>query len=105
MAADKQAAVWEFETSPVFSPAERAALRFARGAAMTPSQVTDAEFADLRMHFDDAQILELSGVIGLFGFLNRWNASLATPLEDEPLRHARETLSDRGWQAGKHEPA
>jgi hypothetical protein len=37
-------------------------------------------------------------VIALFGFLNRWNDTLATPLEDEPIEY----LSRGGWQAGKH---
>lgn len=104
VAADKQAAAWEFETSPLFSAAERAAMRFARGAAQVPSGVSDEEFADLKRHFTEQQILEITAVVGLFGFLNRWNAALATPLETEPLAHARAQLESHGWSVGPHDP-
>ncbi len=102
VADDKLAAVWDFETSDLFSAAERAALRVARGAGLSPNAVTDEEFAELREHFDDRQILELVAVIGLFGFLNRWNATLATQLETKPLDFADANLQARGWQAGRH---
>jgi hypothetical protein len=46
----------------------------------------------------EEQIVEIVGVIALFGFLNRWNNTMATPLEDEPIEY----LSRGGWQAGKH---
>jgi uncharacterized peroxidase-related enzyme len=101
-APEKQAAIWEFETSPLFTAAERAALRYALGAGQTPAGVTDADFAELHRHFDDQQILELAGVIGLFGFLNRWNASLATPLEAVPLAHAQAALAGTDWGPGQH---
>ncbi len=104
MDAEKQAAVWDYLTSPLFSPAERAALTYARGAGQSPSGVSNADFADLKAHFNDQQILEIAGVIGLFGFLNRWNASLATPLEDAPLAFAETRLAGRGWQPGEHAP-
>ena len=99
---EKQVAIWEFETSPLFTPAERAALHYALGAGQTPAAVSDAQFAELRRHFDDEQILELAGVIGLFGFLNRWNASLATPLEGAPLAHAQKALAGTDWTPGQH---
>ena len=102
--AEKQAAVWDFERSPLFSDAERAALVYARGAGQSPSGVTDADFTRLKEHFDDRQIMEIAAVIGLFGFLNRWNASLAVPLEDAPLAHARSALGATGWQPGIHGP-
>ena len=103
--ADKQAAIWEFDTHSAFSDAERAALAFARGASQSPSAVTDADFAHLREHFSEDEIIEITAVIALFGFLNRWNSSLGVPLEDMPLQHAREHLAGTGWQAGAHEPA
>lgn len=99
---EKLAAVWEFETSEQFTPAERAALRVARGGGLSPNGVTDDEFAELREHFDEQQILEIVAVIGLFGFLNRWNATLATPLESKPLDFANANLQAHGWQVGKH---
>jgi uncharacterized peroxidase-related enzyme len=101
---EKQAAVWEFDTHALFTDAERAALAYARAAGQSPSAVTDDDFARLRAHFGDREIIEITAVIALFGFLNRWNASLGVPLEELPLRHAREHLADRGWRAGAHVP-
>ena len=81
---EKLAAIWAFETSPLFSPAERCALRVAMHAGQAPSGVTDDMFAELREYFDADAQLEIVGVIAMFGFLNRWNATLATDLEGLP---------------------
>ena len=99
---EKLEAAFEFETSPHFDAAERAALRLARDAGVSPPAVTDAHFEALRKHFDDDEILELVSVIALFGWLNRWNDTLATELESSPLRFARERLASHGWQIGGH---
>jgi uncharacterized peroxidase-related enzyme len=98
---EKIAAVWDFERSPLYDEAERAALRFARDASVVPNAVTPGHFADLRKHWDDGEIVEILAVIGLFGFLNRWNDSIATDLEDEPMGFAAAVLGDR-WDPGKH---
>ncbi|KGH46336.1 hypothetical protein IN07_12480 [Modestobacter caceresii] len=100
--AEKLAAVWEFEASPLFTEAERAALRVARGAGLTPNAVTDQDMVALRRHFDDEQVVEIVAVIANFGFLNRWNDTMATELERSPLSWAGEHLQDHGWSAGKH---
>jgi uncharacterized peroxidase-related enzyme len=98
----KLAAVWEYQTSPLYSAAERATLDFAIAAASVPNAVTDAMFADLRKYWAEEQIVEIVGVISLFGFLNRWNDTLATPLEDEPIEVGQKYLASGGWQIGKH---
>ena len=84
--------------------AERAALDYARAAGQSPSAVTDAGFARLRQHFNEREVLELTAVIALFGFLNRWNASLGTTLEALPLQFAEQQLEATGWSAGVHTP-
>lgn len=94
--------VWEFETSPLFSPAERAALRVAFAAGQVPNAVTDEEFSALREHFDVEQPVELVSVIATFGFLNRWNDTVATALKRSPLKFAQDHLAERGWQGDKH---
>jgi AhpD family alkylhydroperoxidase len=48
IAAEKEEALWEYERSPLFSAAERAALRVAQGAAQVPNAVTDEDFAELK---------------------------------------------------------
>jgi uncharacterized peroxidase-related enzyme len=102
VADDKLAAVWDYPASPLFTPAERVALDFALAAASVPNAVTDEMFVELKKHWSDGQIVEIVGVIAMFGFLNRWNDTLATPLEDEPIEVGEKFLAARGWSAEKH---
>jgi uncharacterized peroxidase-related enzyme len=98
----KLAAVWDYQTSPLFSAAERTALDLAVAGAAVPNAATDAMFAALRKHWSEEQIVEIVGVIAMFGFLNRWNDTLATPLEDEPIAIGEKYLASHGWSPGKH---
>jgi alkylhydroperoxidase family enzyme len=99
---ERIAALPDFARSPLFSDAERAALQVAFAAGQVPNAVTDAQFAELKRYYDTAQIVEIVAVIAMFGFLNRWNATLATELEPRPLQVAKRTLAARGWQLGPH---
>lgn len=99
---EKIAAVWEFETSPLFSEAERSALRLARDASLQPNLATRKHFDDLREHYTEGEIVEIMAVISLFGFLNRWNDTMATDLEEEPFTFASETYEAKRWNPGKH---
>ena len=85
---DKVAAVFEFESSPLFIDRERAALRLAWHGALQPNQVSDADFEELRRHFNDKEIVELVSVISLFGFLNRWSDTMGSELEALPKEFA-----------------
>ena len=98
----KLAAVWDYQTSPLFTPAERAALDVAVAAGSMPNAVTDEMLMELRKHWSDEQIVEIIGVIAMFGFLNRWNDTLPTPLEDIPLDFGEKHLAGHGWNPGKH---
>lgn len=100
--AARLAAVWEFRSSDLFSEAERVALEFALAVASVPNAVTDELFEQLRRHWSEDQIVEMLGTLCVFGFLNRWNDSLATPLEAQPLATGERILTPRGWTAGKH---
>jgi uncharacterized peroxidase-related enzyme len=100
--AKKIAAVWEFETGDLFSDAERAALRLAMKASIIPNQAAQEDFDELGKYFDEGQIVELVASVALFGYLNRWNDSMATELEEHPSEVARNTIGANGWQPGKH---
>ena len=100
--AAKLAAVWEYRTSPLFNAAERAALDVALAAGQVPNEVTDAMFAELRKHWNEGEVVEIVAVIALFGFLNRWNDTMATPLESEPVEVGEKHLAGMGWSVGKH---
>jgi uncharacterized peroxidase-related enzyme len=98
----KLAAVWEYQTSPLFSVGERAALDVAVAAGCTPNAVTDEMFEELKKHWSEEQIVEIVGAIAHFGFLNRWNDTFATPLESDPMAFGEQHLSEHGWDAGRH---
>jgi len=99
---EKIRAVWEFETSPLFSAAERAALRLGYHAALVPNEASSSDFDELKAHFDESQIVEIVATIALFGYLNRWNDTMATALEPRAVEVATRALEPLGWQAGKH---
>ena len=95
-------ALWSFRTSSLFTAAEKAAFEFAIAASSVPNAVTDDHFIDLRRHYTEEQIVELLATIGYVGYLNRWNDSMATPLEEFPSRFAKARFGDR-WEKGKHD--
>jgi uncharacterized peroxidase-related enzyme len=100
---EKIGRVWEFETADCFSGAERAALRLAYKGALSPAQATQADFDEVYRHFDEGQVVEIVASIALFGFLNRWNDTMATELEELPAGVAKATLGQSfGWEVGKH---
>ena len=99
---EKIAAVWEFEESDLFSAAERAALRLAVNASIIPNQVSQEDFDAVGQHFDEGQIVELVASVALFGYLNRWNDTMATELEAFPSEVANKIIGAVGWQPGKH---
>ena len=45
-------------------------------------------FAALREHYSEREIVQIVAVISLFGFLNRWNDTMATQLEASPVEFA-----------------
>ena len=94
--------VFNFESSPHFTEAEKAALNFAFVAAEVPNGVTDEHAARLRAHWSNEDIVEIMGVIALFGFLNRWNDSMGSALEDLPVQAGEKYLKAFGWETGKH---
>ena len=96
--------MWEYETSPLFDEGERAALRFVQAAASVPNMVTDEDVEAVKQHFGEDGAVEILAVVSWYGFLNRWNDSLATDLEDVAFDKASATLADTGWDAGKHRP-
>ena len=102
VSSEKIEAAFKYETSPLFSEAERAALKVAQSAAAVPNEVTDEDMDELKKHFTDRQIVELVGQISVFGFLNRWNDTMATELESLPTQYGNDHLAKSGWEAGKH---
>ena len=67
-----------------------------------PNQAGPGHFEALREHFSEEAIVELVAVVSLFGWLNRWNDTMATELEGGPLAFASEHLAPGGWRVGDH---
>lgn len=99
---EKFNAVWDYRTSPLYSHAERAALDVAVAAGWVPNAVTNEMFEELKRYWTEAQIVEIVATIAIFGFFNRWNDTMATPLEEIPIEKGNEFLASKGWKAGKH---
>lgn len=101
---EKIAAVWDYADSPLYSDAERVALDFALAAGAVPNAVDAELMRGMREHWSEEQIVQILGAVALYGFLNRWNDSLATDLEDAPRSLGDDVLRRGGWTGGKHLP-
>ncbi|CCQ11616.1 Probable fusion protein [Pseudoalteromonas luteoviolacea B = ATCC 29581] len=100
---ERLAAIWEFRQSKLFSAAEKAAFEFALAASSVPNAVDANIERDLALHWDEGEIVEILGVIALFGYLNRWNDSMATSLETGAIDAGDRLLNPTQWQVGKHQ--
>ena len=90
IAADKLIAVRDYAMSPLFSPAERAALAFAESATQVGARVSDELFADLRRHFSEREIVELAVAVAAENYYNRLNVPLGIEAQGfcaMPARH------------------
>lgn len=99
---DKINNIWDYKTYDAFSEAERAVLDFALAASTIPNSVTDEVADNLRAHWNDGEIVEILGVVALFGYLNRWNDSMGTQLEEPAAEDGEKYLAKNGWSRGKH---
>ena len=94
--------IWGYKTHPAFSEAERSALDFSLAASMVPNAV-DAKIKEkLYIYWDEGEIVEMLGVISLFGYLNRWNDSMGTTLEEDAIESGNQFLGKHGFEVGKH---
>ena len=95
--------IWEFRTSDLYTDAEKAAFEFALVASAVPNAVSEEISAELHKHWDDGEIVEILGVVSLFGYLNRWNDSMGTTMEDGAVEAGETYLThQQEWTRGKH---
>ena len=73
---EKLGDVLEWRTSKLFSPMERVALEYAERITTTGQKVDDALFAELRKHFSEGQIVELTAAIAMENFRSKFNPPL-----------------------------
>lgn len=95
--------IWDYAAHPAFSDAERAVFDLAIAASQVPNAVSQALGERLRAHWTEGELVEIMGVIALFGYLNRWNDSMGTPIEGPAADSAQQHLGKQGWTKGKHQ--
>ena len=83
---EKMTAIWEYESSELFSPEERAALRLAHHAGIHPNASNTADFDLLEKFYSAEEIVEIVFTISLYAFLNKFNDTIRTEIEKEPMK-------------------
>jgi alkylhydroperoxidase family enzyme len=73
---EKLAEVAAWRDSTLFSASERVALEYAERVTYTDRRVDDALFAEVKKHFTEAQIVELTFAVALENFRSKFNPSL-----------------------------
>ncbi len=94
--------IWSFRESDDYTEAEKAAFEFALAASAVPNAVDEKISAQLNRYWDEGEIVEILGVIALFGYLNRWNDSMGTSMESGAVDAGKRLLAETDWTRGKH---
>ena len=94
---EKIAEILKYKESDQFIESEKAALDLAFAAGVTPNASKKDHFVELQKYFSDEAIIDIVAVIALFGFLNRWNDTLGTVLEEVPKGFVEDKLKPLGW--------
>ena len=94
---EKIAEILKYKESDQFIESEKAALDLAFAAGVTPNASKKDHFVELQNHYSDEAIIDIVAVIALFGFLNRWNDTLGSKLEDVPKEFVEKELKPLGW--------
>ncbi|MFW5755295.1 MAG: hypothetical protein ACOCWK_01760 [Tangfeifania sp.] len=55
-----------------------------------------------KRRWNEGEIVEIAGVVSLFGYLNRWNDSMGNELEPPAIKSGEKYLDPIGWTPGKH---
>ena len=92
---EKIDAVHEWRTSPLFTPAERAALAYVEEATRD-KRVSDETWANLRAHFDEKQIVAITWMNAVENFFNLLNGPLG--IESDGLCTIAEHRTSRSAQ-------
>ena len=93
----KIADILNYSESEQFSESEKAVLDLAFAAGKVPNSSNQKHFDNLIKYYSKKEIVDIVSVISLFGFLNRWNDTLGTALEDVPENFVNDKLKPLGW--------
>ena len=93
----KIADILNYSKSTQFSEPEKAILDLAFAAGKVPNNSNQEHFDNLSKYYSKKEIVDIVSVISLFGFLNRWNDTLGTVLEEVPESFVNDKLKPLGW--------
>lgn len=79
VSAAKALAVRDWRGSDLFTLREQAALNYAEAMTLSGHGVQDSQFEDLRRHFTDIAIIELTALIAFQNLSSKFNAALDVP--------------------------
>ncbi|WP_426360094.1 carboxymuconolactone decarboxylase family protein [Pseudocolwellia sp. HL-MZ19] len=99
---ERLANIWSFRETDLYTAAEKAAFEFALAASSVPNAVDDVISAEINKYWDEGEVVEILGVVALFGYLNRWNDSMGTTMETGAVDAGERLLSKSTWTRGKH---
>ncbi|MFD4179683.1 carboxymuconolactone decarboxylase family protein [Rhodococcus sp. NPDC058514] len=84
---DRLKQIGDYQTSPLYSEDERAAIAYADAMTATPTEVTDEQVADLERRFGRDGVVELTYQIALENQRSRMNSALG--------------ITDQGFNSGE----
>ncbi|HWY20787.1 MAG TPA: hypothetical protein VNX26_06165 [Candidatus Acidoferrum sp.] len=82
IAREQIANLHDYHSSRHFSAVERLALEYADRMTMTPVEVSDALFARMREHFNEAQLVELTASIAWENYRARFDHAFGIEAEN-----------------------
>ena len=94
---EKILSILDYQNSEHFSKKEKCVLDLAFASGKVPNEAKKEHFDKLKNHFNSSQITIIVSVISLFGFLNRWNDTFGTQIENVPGDFVKNQLIPKGW--------
>ena len=84
MTEEKVRQIADFENGS-FSPREKLALAYAESFIVAPQSMTDRFFEDMKEHFTEGEIVEMSFFLGFYNMIHRFNAAIDLQHEDRQM--------------------
>ena len=81
--AELEALQGDYRASPLFDAREKAVLAWSEAMTLNTAKSDDAVWRELRSHFNEPEIVEISLACAMFNMINRLNDSFRTELESE----------------------
>jgi alkylhydroperoxidase family enzyme len=73
---DDLKALKNFASAENFTPAVKTAIKLAENMTVNGQLVTDEDFAELRQYYTEPEIIELTSLIGMVNYFNRFTTTL-----------------------------